>query len=59
MRIIAKLLIMLAVCGLLPWVAYFVDYVSFTIAIWAHVSGVVAVSSMKIYDLLRRRKTKE
>jgi hypothetical protein len=56
---IAKFLIILALCGLLPWVAYFMGYVSFTISIWAHAVGAVAVSAMKIYDLFKRRNTKE
>jgi hypothetical protein len=56
---IVKLLILFALCGLLPWVAYFTGYVNFTIAIWAHGAGAVAVSAMKIYDLLGRRTTRE
>lgn len=56
---IVKLLIIFALCGLLPWVAYFTGYVSFTISIWAHVVGAVAVSAMKIYDLFKRRNAKE
>ena len=55
-RTAVKLLILFVATGLLPWVAFAIGQVGSKIALYAHVTGIVAVMVMKIWDLFKERR---